>query len=99
MKEFKHETMVITKEAWKFLENHYRTSRGFSEAKEEWLEKQWNRAFKNGGANPATHPIAENEIRVEHGSFLMSLDDIKSTLKSNGFEYRQDGFIMEGFNI
>jgi hypothetical protein len=99
MKEFKHETMVITKDAWKFLENNYRTSRGFSEAKDEWLEKMWNRAFRNCGANPATHPIGENEIRIEHGSFLMRIDEIKILLTDNGFGYRQDGFIQEGINL
>jgi hypothetical protein len=99
MREFNHETIIITKEAWKFLENYYRISRGFSEAKGEWLEKNWARKFRNGGANPKTHPIAENEVRIEHGDFLMKIEEIKSVLKDTGFEYRQDGFIQEGMNI
>ena len=77
MKEFKHETIIITKEAWKFLQNHYRLSRGFSKMKDEWLESMWKKAFKNGGANPKTHPVSKNEIRIEHGSFLMKIDDIQ----------------------
>lgn len=99
MREFKHETLIIDKEGWKFLQNYYRTKRGFSEAKDEWLEKMWKRAFKNGGANPKTHPIAENEIRIEQDSFLMKIEKVKSLLKENGFNYRQDGFIQEGMNL
>ena len=99
MREFKHETVVIEKDAWKFLENYYRISQGYSEAKDEWLEKIWKRKFRNGGANPKTHPISENEVRVEHSDYLMGLDKIKSLLKDNGFDYRQDGFIQEGINV
>lgn len=99
MREFKHETIIATKEAWKFLENYYRTSRGFKEAKDEWLEKMWAKKFRNGGANPKTHPIGENEVRIEHSDFLMKIEEIKSVLKDNGFSYRQDGFIQEGMNL
>ena len=99
MKEFKHETIIVTKEAWKFLENNYRESGGFPHASEKWLEKLWKGAFRNLGANPKTHPIKKNEMRIEHGSFLMSIDKIKKLLTEKGFEYRQDGFVAEGINV
>lgn len=99
VKEFKHETLIVKKEGWRFLQNYYRTSRGFQELKDEWLEKMWERAFKNGGANPKTHPISEDEIRIERDSFLMKIEEVKLLLSKNGFSYRQDGFIQEGMNI
>lgn len=101
MKEFKHETMVITKEAWKFLRNADRVKGGYSELKDEQLEKVWGKiAFKNGGAWSKTHPIAEDEIRVENGSWsTFRIEEAKTILAENGFGYRQDGFIAEGINL
>lgn len=101
MKEFKHETMVITKEAWKFLRNADRVKGGYSTLTDEQLEKVWGKiAFRNGGAWSKTHPIAENEIRVENDSWnTMRIEDAKAILTENGFEYRQDGFVQEGINL
>ena len=56
-------------------------------------------AFRNLGANPATHPIEENEIRVEHGNFCMTIEEVKSALTRGKFDFRQDGFVAEGFNL
>ena len=90
MKEFKHETMVITKEAWKFLRNADRVKGGYSELKDEQLEKVWSK----------THPIAENEIRVENDSWnTFRIEEAKQKLTENGFAYRQDGFVAEGINL
>ena len=101
MKEFKHETMVITKEAWKFLRNADRVKGGYSELKDEQLEKVWSKIyFKNGGAYSKTHPIAENEIRVENDSWnTFRIEEAKQKLTENGFAYRQDGFVAEGINL
>ena len=62
MREFKHETVIITKDAWKFLQDYDRESRGYQKVNPEWLERCWQRAFRNEGANPQTHPIAAEEI-------------------------------------
>lgn len=99
MKEFKHETIITTKEGWKHLEKCYREKVGCKMPSPEFIERSWKRAMRNLGANPATHPIAENEIRVEHGSFCMTIEEIKALLKNGGFEYRQDGFAAEGFDL
>ena len=98
MKEFKHETMVITKEAWKFLRNADRAKGGYSALTDEQLEKVWGKiAFRNGGAWSKTHPIAENEIRVENDTWnTFRIEEAKQKLTENGFDYRQDGFVAEG---
>ena len=99
MKEFKHETIITTREGWEHLEKCYREKVGCKMPSPEFLERSWKMAFRNLGANPATLPIAENEIRVEHGSFCMAIEEIKNFLENGGFEYRQDGFVAEGFDL
>lgn len=99
MKEFKHETVVTTRQGWEHLEKCYREKVGCKIPSPEFLERSWKRAFRNLGANPATHPIEENEIRVEHGSFCMTIEEIKSALTRGKFDFRQDGFVAEGFNL
>ena len=101
MKEFEHETMVITKEAWKFLRNADRVKGGYAKLKDEQLEKVWNGiVFRNCGAWSKTHPIAENEIRVERDSWsTLRFAEAKHLLAENGFEYRQDGFVAKGMTI
>lgn len=100
MREVKLETLVITKEAWKFLRKYSCTSRGFKEPTDEQLEKTWNRMdFKNGGAYSKTYPIAENEIRIESDSFAIRWEKVKELLAENGFGFRSDGFIQEAMYI
>ena len=99
MRKFAHETIIITKEAWKFMWNFERAADGYKPCTDAQLENIWNRCFRNKGANPATHPIADNEIRVDRDSFNMRFDGVKSTLDANGFGWRVDGFIAEGVYI
>ncbi len=98
MKTFKHETIIINKETWKFMRNLERRRGGFKLLNEEQLEKLWLKLkdFRNQGANPKTHPIDKNEIRVDKDSFNMKWDYVKQIIIDNGFEYRQDGFVVEG---
>ena len=98
MKQFKSETIIISKQAWFFLQNHQRLSRGGKAASESFLERAWNVVNRNDGANPATHPINENEIRIDKDNFG-KLETVKSVLTEKGFGYRQDGFVVEGFNL
>ena len=96
MKEVKLETIVISKNAWKFLRNKNRTMRGFTVLTDEQLEKSWNKiCMKNLGANPKTHPIEDNEIRISRDCVSIKFEIIKSMLKDEGFGYREDGFIQE----
>lgn len=100
MKTFKHETLIISKEAWFFLNHYDRTSRGYRDCTNEWLERVWSsQLIRNNGANPETHPIADDEIRIDREYFHISWDKIKTVLTDNGFTYRDDGFIVNGFNI
>lgn len=99
MREFKNETVIITKEAWKFLQDYDRESRGYKKVNPEWLERCWQRAFRNEGANPQIHPIAAEEIRIHKDCFSTAWDKVKSLLTEKGYGYRQDGFVLEGFNI
>lgn len=100
MKQFKHETIIINKETWKFLHNYHRTSQGFSELKDESLERIWGKhQWRNKGANSKTHPITEDEIRIDKDSFSIPWKTIKSLIVDNGFDYREDGFIAEGIHI
>ena len=102
MKEFKYETIIISKEAWKFLNNFNRESKGFKALPDERLNAIWLRMrahrVHNGGANPATHPVDENEIRIDRNSFDIKWDKVKQILASKNFEYRQDGYVAVGFN-
>ena len=99
MKTFKDETIIISKEAWLFLQKYNRTSRGYPEHSAKWLERLWNDGFRNAGANPKTHPINDNEIRIYRDCFGISWDKIKTVLIDNGFSYRDDGYIIEGISI
>ena len=98
MKQFKRETIIIDKEAWRFLWNFERQQGGFKLLDEEQLDKIWQRIgdFRNRGANPAKHPIGDGEIRIDKDSFNMKWDAVKQILSDNGFKYRKDGFIAEG---
>lgn len=89
----KLETIIITKDAWKFLRNKSRTMKGYSILSEEALNKCLSQVkLLNDGANPETHPINDNEIRIDKECFSIELDKIKNLLNENGFGYRQDGF-------
>ena len=100
MRNFKSETIIIKKDTWKVVRNYDRTRQGFSELSDDALEKSWSKLqWRNGGANPMIYPIANDEIRISKDSFTMSMDTIKSLLTSNGFDYRVDGFIVEGIDI
>ena len=76
-----------------------RTQFGRKPCSNEFLEYQWRTCFRNGGANPKTHPIAEDEIRVCKDSFNLSLEEIKVKLEDYGFTYREDGYCEEGLYI
>ena len=100
MKKFEHETIIINKEAWKFMWNFERKLGGFKPCTDAYLNKIWSKmCFRNRGANPATHPIADDEIRLDRDSFRMNIKNLKHTLADNGYEFRQDGFIAEGFYL
>lgn len=100
MKEFKHETIIIEKKGWQFLRQQNRINAGCTPLSQEQLEKAWDRIkYRNSGANPDTHPIAENEIRISPDSFGMRWDNVKFLLKENGFKQRQDGYEIEGFYL
>ena len=101
MKAFAHETIIINKEAWKFMWNFERQKGGFKPLTEEQLDKLWQRIqdFRNKGANPKTHPIKSNEIRIDKDSFDFKWDNVKQIIIDNGFEYRKDGFVAEGTHI
>lgn len=100
MREVKHETIIIEKEGWEFLKNQTLVMRGFKPRTQEQLDKEWNRidrnGFRNDGANLKTHPIEENEIRVDPDEFSIGWDKIKQLIKDNGIKYRQDGYEVEG---
>ena len=96
MKEVKLETIIINKEAWKFLRNKNRTTQGFIALTDEQLEKAWNKMrFRNQGASNQTYPINENEVRLTRDSFSLRWDNIKDMLNDEGFGYREDGFVQE----
>ena len=100
MKKFSNDTIIVNKETWKFLKNYNRTSQGFSEMSDESLERFWNRLqWRNGGANSKTHPIAEDEIRIDRDTFSIRWDTIREFITDNGFAYREDGYIVVGINI
>lgn len=96
MRDVKLETIIINKEAWKFLRNKNRTMQGFTALNDEQLEKSWSKIrMKNLGANPKTHPIEDNEIRISRDCVSIRFETIKSMLNDKGFGYREDGFIQE----
>ena len=97
MKNFTSETIIVSKEAWKYLWNVERQRDGRAPISDDRLNAIWDRiSFHNGGANPATHPIGKNEHRVDRDTFAISIPSVKSILDEKGFEYRQDGFVVEG---
>lgn len=100
MREFRHETLIITKEAWKFLKNHSRTSKGYSELEEEKLEKIWQRidkeGFRNDGAPSKKYPITMNEMRINPDTFAFKWGTLKQILQDKGYGYREDGYIIDG---
>lgn len=93
------ETLILSKKAWHFAKWFDRTQTGRKPLSNYWFEYTWNSCFRNGGANPATHPIADDEIRVDRNNFSLSLEEIKAGLTDYGFTYRQDGFITEGIDF
>ena len=100
MTEFKHETIIIEKEGWQFLRQQNRINAGCTLLSQEQLENAWNKMkYRNNGANPNTHPISENEVRISPDSFGMRWNNVKLLLKDNGFDYREDGFVIEGFYL
>lgn len=98
-REYKHETIILTKEVWVLAKNWDRTSRGFKPLSDTFVERVWTQCFRNGGANPATHPIADNEIRVDRDSFHFNLETIKAMLLNAGCTWREDGFVQEGIYL
>lgn len=97
MKKFEHETIIITKNAWKFMRNFERELHGFNPISNEQLDKIWGKiTLRNGGANPKDFPIAENEIRVDKDTFNCKWENVKVTLSESGFDYRKDGFTETG---
>lgn len=99
MRKFTSETIILTKEAWVLIKNWERVSHGYKKLSDTFIDRVWSQCFRNGGANPATHPISDNEIRVDRESFSISLEEVKAELEKAGYGYRQDGFIVEGFNF
>ena len=100
MKAFEHETIIVTKDGWKFLRNLNRTTQGYSELTDEQLDRIWdNTTIKNNGANPKTHPISENEIRIDDYMFSIKWDKIKEIIYKNNLEWRKDGFMLTGIDI
>ena len=100
MRKFKYETIIITKAAWKFMWNYEREKHGFKPCTDEALDRIWVRiAFRNGGANSKTHPISDDEIRVDPDSFNLGFMNVKRTLTENGFTFREDGFAEVGINL
>jgi hypothetical protein len=97
MRKFAHETIILTKEVWILAKNFDRTQRGYKPLSETFIERVWTQSFRNGGANPATHPIADNEIRVDRDSFSLDLEQIKAMIFNAGYTWREDGHIEEGF--
>ena len=95
MKEVRLETIIISKEAWKFLRQEDRKKANCRLLTDEELEKSWKRIWRNFGASNETHPIGEDEVRIERDTFNQRWDRVKEILKENGFEYRTDGFIQE----
>lgn len=97
MRKATRESIIIQKEAWKFLWNLERQMGGFKPLTDDQLDRLWLRIedFRNRGANPATHPLREGEIRIDRDSFGMKFDDVKSALVAEGFTYRDDGFTAE----
>ena len=99
MREVKLETIIISKEAWKFLRNKNKTMQGFTALNDEHLEKCWNRIrLKNLGANTQTYPVEENEIRIDRDCVSIRFELVKSILNNEGFSYREDGFIQEAIH-
>lgn len=96
---FTSETIILTKEAWIAAKNYDRTQRGYKPLSEAFIERTWNQCFRNSGANPATHPIAENEIRVDRDSFYLDLEHIKAMLVNAGLSWREDGYMVEGIYL
>lgn len=100
MRKFKNETIVITKDAYFFLRNEFRVKEGYKPLNNEQLERIWSRfRSRNIGENNKTHPIAENEIRIDKDTFGFKLELAKEMLMTNGFIFRQDDFIQEGIYI
>jgi hypothetical protein len=100
MKEYRHETIIIDRKGWEFLRNTNRTLQGFKALSQEQLDKVWNsNRYRNNGANPKTHPIAENEIRICPDSFSIKWDKVKKLLNDNGFKQRQDGYEIDGIYL
>ena len=103
MREHKHETIIIEREAYYFLTNNNRAKKGYAPLSQDALDKAWRRPMfndnRNGGANPATHPISGSEVRIYRYSFCLNLQEVCSLLSKNGFKWRQDGFCFEEFGV
>lgn len=102
MKQYRCDTVIITKEGWKYL-----LQRAFAQGSrgknlpEESMERAWNRKQnnRNGGASPIKNPIAENEIRVNIYDFGLSVERVKELLDEQGMTWREDGFITEDISV
>ena len=68
MRNFTSETIIVSKEAWKYLRNVERQRDGRAPLNDERLNAIWDRiSFHNGGANPATHPIRKKRTSCRQG--------------------------------
>lgn len=100
MASYTHETIVITKEAWKFLRNFNRKIGGFRPVTDEMHERTWSKLNRNYCANPVSHPIGDDEIRIYPGCFeKIAWDEVKDMLIEGGLGYRDDGFRAKGMYI
>lgn len=97
MASYTHETIIITKEAWKFLRILNRKIGNFRPVTDEMHERTWLNLNRNYCANPASHPIEDNEVRIYPGYFdKIAWGEVKSMLIDGGFGYRDDGFRAKG---
>lgn len=93
----KAKTIIVSKEAWIHVKNSEREKRGFKKLSDTFIERMWTNGFRNAGANPATHPIDENEIRLCECDYHFPY--VLKELEDAGFTWREDGFIQEYMNI
>ena len=89
----KSRTLIIEKEGYFYLRNKMRQKMGYSILSYETLNRLWGKfRFRNGGANSKTHPISDNEIRIDNSTFLLSIEGVKEALEKEGLKYREDGY-------
>ena len=108
-KPFKNETLVLKKEAWIALNNYVRMKQKLPTLPREVLERRFARmSMRNLGANGATHPIADDEIRImprdydipgDELIFFLDVLNYPNKQLGVGYAYRNDGYIQEGIDL